>query len=303
MDAFAAAKRAAQQRGLRAAEAPVDRGPSPLAILWQPKLFLLIIVVALAGWGIYTVTRPKPPRWATFPTTGIDSAKLFLTRISAGDDDSYNQAYALIADSVRDPKDSEERGNYRQIFHNMNLYLSGEFDPGWIAKTQFEADPADPNLIIAHVDKETLHIRTAAQSDPKWPELGSRYEVLGISEFDVRDAAAFRQMAGIEAIIRSSAGQGAVDNIDMIRGTGGAPRHETPMQKKVRLLPIVRNPHSVSWKAVVGLWPVRQDPVVRNRLEQIAGDDRYDNESRARAGDLLKGKIEEEYLVAAGVEE
>ena len=72
------------------------------------------------------------------------------------------------------------------------------------------------------------------------------------------------------------AGQAAIDNLQTMIGAAGGSRRENPMQKKYRLLPILRNPREVSWQAVVQAWPIRKDPVIRNRMNQIISDDRYD---------------------------
>jgi hypothetical protein len=209
----------------------------------------------------------------------------------------------MIPDSARDPKANDEKGQYRQIFHIMNLYLSGEFGSNWIAQTQFAPDPANPNVIVAHVALETLHIQLADQTPAGKKESGPHFGVLGVDEFNVDDAGKFQQLKAIEGVVGGMAGQGAVANLELIRGASGSPRNETPMQKKVRLMPIVGNPHEATWKAVVNLWPIRTDPVVRNRLQLIVADGRYDVGVQEKANGVLKEKLNEEDFVAAGVQE
>jgi len=160
MAAFAAAKRAAQQRGIKEVEVEKPRfriNVSPGVV--SLGVFLAILVVG----GVY-LFRPKPPRYLAFPGTANDAAQALLTHINGGTDPEYLKAYDLIADSARDPKASDEKGDYTQVFHVMNKYLSAEFGNDWITQTKFAADPADPNVVVAKVAMETLRIHVQQQT-------------------------------------------------------------------------------------------------------------------------------------------
>jgi hypothetical protein len=97
------------------------------------------------------------------------------------------------------------------------------------------------------------------------------------------------------------AGQGAIDNLQTIIGARESQRL-TPMQRKVKLLPIVRDPRTTTRQVIIRLWPVRQDPVVRARLEAIGNDDRYAPVMKQTAKAVLTETVPEEELIAVGVE-
>jgi hypothetical protein len=302
MAGYAAAKKAAQSRGIKTTQVEARRAPL-ISVGLAVKAVLLIVVVGGLSWGVFTLFKPKPPRYLQFPATGQESARQFLTHISAGEDKEYDQAYGLIADAVRDPQMNDEIGHYRQMFHNMNRYLSNEFGANWIQNTQVAADPADPNVMIARVSLETLHIRVANQTPPDRKGAGPHYGILSIDEFNINDSSKMLQTSGLEGGLRMLGADGAIPQLDLIRGASGEPNNETPMQKKLRLLPVVGDPRTVSWKAIVQLWKIRTDPVVRARLEAIMNDGRYDPVIQKKAEEVLKEKTTEEDRVAAGVRE
>ncbi len=303
MPGYAAAKKAAQQRGIKTTSVETRRAPlvSTGTII---KAAILLLVLGGIAFAAYELLKPKPPRYLKFPATAENSSMQFLTHISKGEDKDYDQAYGMIADSVRNPKADDEIGDYRQVFHIMNLYLRNEFGNDWITKTQVAADPADPNLIIAHVSLETLHIRVANQTPTEHQkDWGSHYAILGIDEFDIADAAKFKSNEGLFGAMRMLGAGGSVGQLKEILGSSGEPNNEPLMQKKLRLLPVVENPHIATWKSVVLLWNARKDPVVRARLEQITTDARYDPEIQRKADEVLKDKTSEEDRIAAGVRE
>jgi hypothetical protein len=303
MAGYAAAKKAAQQRGIKTTSVEERRAPLVSAGTIVKAVLLVALLGGIAWLGLHFF-GPKPPRYVKFPKTAEASVQEFLTHISKGEDKDYDQAYGLVADSARNPNANDDIGDYRQIFHIMNLYLTHEFGKDWITKTQLAADPADPSTIVAHVDLETLHVRTADQTPPaQVAKLGSHFGILGIDEFNVADAAGFKQTKGIEGILRMYGAEGSIRDLEVIRGASGEPNNETPMQKKLRLLPIVEDPRTVTWKSVVLFWRIRTDPVVRARMTQILNDGRYDPEIQRKADDLLKDKTSEEERVAAGVRE
>ena len=166
-------------------------------------------------------------------------------------------------------------------------------------------DSTDPHIrvLIAKVGLETLHIRVQQETPAdKLALQGKHFGVLGVDEFNRNDAEGFQQMEGIMGVVGGVAGEGAVDNLKTIISVGGRRPRETMMQTKVRMLPIIGNPREVSRRAIVMTWPVREDPVVRNRLAAIMEDGRFDKEVRDTAKRVLEGTIDETERAAVGVD-
>jgi hypothetical protein len=301
MAAFAAAKQAAQKRGIKTTA--VETGQVPA---WRSPANMIKVVCLLAflgglGWLGYHFFGPKPPRYLQFPATAQEAAQLFLTRVNGGDA-TYDSAYVLIADSVRSKKASDDRGDYVQIFHIVNEYLTAEFGQDWITQTKFAPDPADPNKIIAKVALETLHIRTAQQTPPdKMQQDGPHFGILGIEEVDVSYVGDLQQMAVIRDLIRAGAGQGALSNLDSIIGSNEANRHQPKFIKKMELLQVLRNPRATNWRVVLQSYPLRDDPVIKARLTAIVGDDRYDQTPRDKAKEVLADKVDESEMTGIGL--
>jgi hypothetical protein len=63
-----------------------------------------------------------------------------------------------------------------------------------------------------------------------------------------------------------------------------------------------RNPRTATWKSIIQMYPLRDDPVVKNRLALIAEDERYDPAVREKAKAVLADRVPEEDFVAAGVD-
>ncbi len=301
MAGFEAAKRAAQKKGVASAK---DDAPAPL---WRrPVPVIAVLLAVLIGAGIYAkFSAPKVPEWSKFPSTREDAVQQFLTHIAAGTDDEYNKAYALIAPSQHDPKANDESGDYRQLFNYVNKYLTGEFGDNWDKTAKIAQDATNPDLMVATVGLETLHVPVTQQTPTEimgGNENNAHYAIIAIQEFNILDAAGFRSNEAQTAVVKSIAGQGAIDNLQTVMGAMGGTRRENPMQKKYRLLPILRNPREATWQAVVQTWPLRKDPVIRNRMEQIAGDDRYDPQVKKTAKEVLTDSVSDEELIAVGVD-
>ena len=301
MPAFAAAQRAALTRGIKTTKvesAPASRFST--AAIVKGSVYTLLF--ALCVWLGFHYFGPKPPRYLQFPATANDATQALLNHIAAGTDPEFDKAYFLIADSARNTRASDERGDYLQIFDVMNNYLTGEFGDTWASQAKIAPDPADPNTMIVKVALETLHIHVAQQSPPdKLAAYGPHFGITGIYEFDTSQAFEFRKMAGIEGVVGGIAGQGAVNNLETILGANANNRHQPPMVKKVNLLAENRNPHSTTWRSVLQMYPIRQDPVVHGRLMTIVNDERYDLAPRQKAKDILEDKVTEEDLAAIGL--
>jgi len=296
MDGFLAAKTAAQNRGF---SGNVDTGERPffLKTAFFVQVALLLIV---AGAIYYFFFIPKPPRYLTFPATPEAAVQTYFQHISGGQDKDFDQAYALVPDSTRNKNNSDEHGDYLQIFDVMNNYFTGEFGDDWFSKTKFTADPNDPNTIIAQVALQTVHVHTANQSKNATGE-APHYGITGMDEFDIAWAQDFRKMEGIYGVVRTAAGgqEGGVDLLKKVIGSGNV--NGPPMVKKINLLATVRNPREVSSQAILRLYPFRDDPVVRNRLQMIAGDERYGPAERERAQAVIDDKVPEEEKVYLGL--
>lgn len=302
MDGYEAAKRAAQSRGFTGTKIQVSRADIIRRAVRITTWLLVIAAVGYGGYSIYAWLHP-PPRYLQYPNTAEGTVREFLNLVSNGDDKSLDRAYFLVADSVRDPKASDDRGDYRQIFDVMHNYLASEFGDDWLAGARYAPDPADPNTFVLHVSMETLHIRVAQQTPAdKEKEQGPHYGFLGVDEFNVNDGPDYRKMAGIEGVLRGVAGQGAVDMLNSVLASGANKWRGPPMVKKVGLLAVLRNPHNINWKDVIQTYPLRNDPVMRARLTRVTADDRYDQVIRDKAKEVLDDKVTEEDRIAAGLE-
>lgn len=299
MAAFAAAKRAAQQRGIKEVEVEKPR----FRVHVSPGVVMLVVVLLLVAGGATWLFWPKPPRYVQFPATAEGAAKALLTNVAAGTDEGYLKAYGLIADSARNPDKDDEKGDYQQVYHVMNRYLAGEFGSDWLTQATFAADVVDPDTIVVKVSLETLRIHVRQQTpEEKMPKYGLHYGVTGVDDFGPENAAAMRKMAGIEGVIRGVAGEGAVHDLQLVLGAAGGQRNQPRMVRKIDLLAVNRDPRTATWKSIIQLYPLRDDPVVQARLAAIATDERYDNELRAKAKSVLNNRVAEEDLAAAGVE-
>jgi len=296
MDAFAAAKAAAQKRGLKSTR--VEEYAAPL---WKkPSLYAIAALLLIVGLLIYHFSGiGVPPAWSLLPATKEDAARKYLTYISTGQDAAYDKAYALMPPSARDPAIDDEVGKYHQIFQVLNNYLTGEFGADWITTMQLEQDPNNSDVIDAHIREETIHIQLAQQTPAdKDPANHPHYGVMAIQEFDIHDAADLQKMAAINSIISGIAGQGAENNLQAVIGAAGR-QHETLIQAKLRLLPDLRDPRHVNKYEVYQTWPFRQDPVFRHRLQAIVDDGRYDGQIQDVAKEVLNNACTEDELIAA----
>ena len=299
MDGFLAAKNAAKRRGFSGTQVENNGPPFFLRGGFIAKVLFLLAIAAIVGYFFL----PKPPRYMAFPGSPTATAQQFLQDISGGDDKGFNQAYALVPDSVRNPKSSDEHGDYVQIYDEMDKYFSDEFGPDWLTQTKLDADPNDPDIIVAHVALETIHIHTADQVPPdKKSQQGSHFGVTGIDEFSIAWAGDFQQMEGIMGSLHMLTGSDSAGR--MLQGVLGAAnnRHAPPMVKKIGILQVLRDPHYINYKDVVQAYPFRTDPVMQNRLELVTKDDRYDQQVRDVAQQVLddKGPILDELKTEAG---
>jgi hypothetical protein len=303
MDSFAAAKRAARERGIKTTEVQSRRElPAFLRPATLVKTFIFLVVVggiALLGYHFF---GPKPPRYLTMPNTAEAAVQQLLTHISAGTDPEYLAAYALIADSARNPRADDEKGDYQQLFHAMNAYLSGEFGNGWAGNAKLAADPADASVVVATVGVETLRIHTAQQTpSEKMSAYGPHYGVTSIDDFDVAYAAELRKTAVIEDIVGGIAGQGSLNDLRTVLGAGGPNPHDPKMIQKIGMLVVLRNPRTATARSTLQTYPLRADPVIRNRLSMVQNDARYDPHVMEIAKEILIDKVPEEELDAVGV--
>jgi hypothetical protein len=299
MAAFAAAKKAAQQRGIKGTQVET-RGPA----VWRNpaviKLAILLLFVGSIAYLGYHFFGPKPPRYIQFKPTAVEAVREFLTLVNAGDE-AHFRAYDLVADSARQGMD-DPGGSFRQVFHNVNEYLSAELLKEWMSKTDLAADPNHPDLIVAKIDIETLHIRTAQVTPPdKLQKYGPHYGIVGIEEVSVYDAADLQKWAIIGDYVGAAGGQGAMENLTSILSAGAANRHQPPFIKKIGLLMALRNPRSCNWRTVVQINPMRTDPVIEARLKAIVFDVRYDASVRTVAQEVLDDKVSEEEKTAVGM--
>src|ERR1051325_9416031 len=126
MDAFAAAKRAAAQRGVRKTSVEGQAPPFYMQLLKPIVIVPAIIVLAV----IYFITKPgAAPPWTRFPTTPTGAAQALFADIEKDDAKAIEHAYSLLSPSVKDPKAEDEQGQYGQIFRTLDRYLAAEIGP------------------------------------------------------------------------------------------------------------------------------------------------------------------------------
>ncbi|HUO11098.1 MAG TPA: zinc ribbon domain-containing protein [Phycisphaerae bacterium] len=299
MDTFKAARGAATRRGIittevQSAAPPFWRSPGLIAAL--------VVLLCIGGFIAWRLTRPAPPPpWARFPTSQDTLVDQMFHDIAVGDDPGYDKAYALLSPAAHNPDDADELGHYRQLYHEIFKYLNN-FDSTWVQNMKIEHDPDNPDTMLVHVGPETLHVTTRLETPAdKVNDTNKHYAVGNIAEYDVSDAAAMSSTEAQKAVIRSMAGQGAINNIEAISGAGGH-AHETPMQAKMRLIPLYLDPRHVNNYEIYHAWPLRKDPAVRWALERMTQDQRYVPEAQGIAKEVLDEKVSEEELIAAGVE-
>jgi len=301
MEEFAAAKKAAEAKGL--GKTVVIGNQKSLWRRWvRPEVIVLAVLVVVMVWWM---TRPgPPPAWTRFPDSPMEAAEQLVRLVAMETNESSDKAYALVPPAARDADMEDEQGLYRQLFLTMNHYLRDEFGADWMTRATFAVAKENADVIEVHIDAETLHVRTVLVTpSEKQNETNRRYGIAGISEFDVRDAAGFQKMGAISGVTRGYGGEGAVGNLQAVLAAGARQR-ESAMQTKLRLLPILRDPRRANGNrfALIQTWKVRQDPVIRQRLEMIANSDLYDREIQQTAKDVLRDAVPEEELIAAGVE-
>jgi hypothetical protein len=270
---------------------------------WKsPVMFAGLFLLLLIGVGLYfAFGRPKPEPWRAYPTTREAAVRQLMEGIATGKDEGYLKSYAVVAQSMKDPKNSDEEGQYRQVFHELYKYLSGEFGPDFGTTMTIEQDPQFASGLIVHVGLETLHVGTDEQTPPELiASAGDHYGVSGFSEFNMQDAASMQQAEAITGYLKLYGAQGSINQLQSIAGASES-RRMTAWQRKVSILPIVRNPRTVTRQAIIRLWPIRKDPVVKARLESIAEDGRYDNLIQQTAREVVNEKVSEEELIAVGV--
>lgn len=301
MDAFEAARRAAEARGFKGTRIQDNRPP----IYLRPAPIAAILLLVLIGAGVaYYRTRPAPPpAWTLYPQSREAAAREIMELIASGEDEQYSRAYTRLDPAVRNPEDREERGQYRQIFHVIHRYLTGEFGDNWIATARFAQDPANPEVITVQVGAETLKLHTGLVTPREAMDRGEpeHFAVRGIDDFGIAYASGFQTTAARTNLIDAVVGPGSASDLRSIIGATRQNRHETPMQTKVRMLPILRNPRETNYRTILQTYPVREDPVMRARLEMIRDDTRYENQVREGADQVLKDKVPEGALEGAGV--
>jgi hypothetical protein len=300
MPAFAAAKAAARRKGKSTTQIENSSPPFYKNFLRPIVIFPALLVIVL----VYYFTRPAAPSaWTKLPQTQMDAAREILTDISQGDP-GYYKAYDLIAPSAKNPDDRDDLGRYRQLFHVMDAYLSTEFGSDWITTLNLQPDKNNSDLIEAHIGVETLHLRAKLETPAdKLKDDNRHYAIEGFDEFDIHDAAEMQKMAAITGIVGGLGGPGASNNLQtIISAVGGGNRRESPMTRKLRILPNLRNPRAAVRRTVLQAWPIRKDPVIRARLEAITNDQRYPPDVIQTAQQVLQDNVPDEDLIAAGVE-
>lgn len=257
-----------------------------------------------AGWVIFGRDN-SVARWKSYPTSKEEAVRQLFEHIATDDNGKFDDAYrALIDLEIKQNVDTDQqRGVFRQVFHEVDKYLKGEFGSDWITKMNVRESAANPDAVEVRVERERLNVLVRNQVPAGKTGETPRWGVVDIAEFPRAEGGALQQSAAVGGMLRGVAGEGAERNLNAITAAGANMARETKMQTKRRVLPILRDPSSPAIKRVIlQSWVVRNDPVIRYRLEQIVADEvRYNPELRATAKAVLTGSVPEEDLVAAGV--
>lgn len=301
METFAKARGQARKKGVQSTEVQLAAPPWWRSAGGIATLAVILFVGAFVAWRFMRPTPPPP--WTRFPNSPDTLVDQFFHNIAVGDDPGYDKAYALIATPARNPNDSDELGHYRQLYHEVFKYLN-IFDSTWVQDMKIEHDPASPDSMLVHVGPETLHVGIHIETPADIVnDSNKHYSVGGISEFDINDAANMSSTEAQKALIGSVAGQGALNNINTILGASGGHARETPMQTKMRLVPLLLDPRHINRQEVIRTWHLRKDPAMRWALERITQDGRYANDIQQSAQEVLDEKVSEEERIAVGVED
>ena len=298
---------AAGKRGHTAVK--IERAPRTGMALPNLKPFFAIAVALLVIGGIYyllsiTVLAKAQP-WLAYPTAEEAAVRGYFAFIGTDQKPQHLKAYALVSQLQKDPKNDNESGNYLQFYHDIHRYFAAEFGDDWAAQLTLSATPGKAHDFAVQVGPaeahETIHVQLADQSPAGQPP---RWGIAGIDELDIDSPTRMKSREGTYGAMRMLGAGGAVGALKGIAGTFGNFQHETPMETKMRLFPLVKDPRAAQIDfSVMQLWKVRNDPYARYRLGQIAGDGRYGDITRARAKAVLDGTLSEEDRIAAHVEE
>lgn len=314
----------AMQRAKAVGMEPVRTSRLPqINIEWTPP-------VKIAAWGLGILVvgivlylsvgflwQRAAPSILHYPTDPQELITQYFRLIEQDKEEPHHQAFTLQSLTVLHPDKSDERGQYLQLYHVLNKYLTGEIGVGWSAAGIMVVTPVDPTAdpskgktaYLVKIGLETLHVEIIPQGwDPTKPDnpppTPTRYGIVNIEEFPISQAAQFIKLAAITGVFRGVGGQGAGENLQTVLslgGTGGG--RETPMQTKYRVLPMVRDPESANIRrGLLHLWPVRRDLVVKARLLSIMEDARYTLEDQRLAKEVLEERVAPEDLMAVGVD-
>jgi hypothetical protein len=276
------------------------------------KMILFIILTPILLYAGYKIGRslftPAEP-W-TFLPTDPEAAVTKYIKLVGNDGDannaSHKAAYALIASNNKNPNSETEPDRFLQYHHEVYTYfaeLTG--DKFWHDHATISLDPKRPDAYEIKIGPEIVHIAVVDEAPEKARNAGKHhFAVTPILEIDPNSEA--RRKAGQReasfGIVRGVAGEAGVESIKAIAALGAPPR-ESPMDKKMRLLPRLTNPRAPDLdRDIISLWPIRTDPAVIYRLGQLITDDRYSETTRDRARKVLNGTLDEETRAAVGVD-
>jgi hypothetical protein len=287
--------------------------PSETLLRITKYVVVLAIVIGVIAGVIYHYTKPVAEPWKAYPNDRTALVQKFFELIATDDPTEHDKAYALISATAKDPQANDERGAYRQLFHDMYAYFAGEFGPNWIATLQIQnvGNPGEPMQSIVTVGTDVLHLDIDPQLAPNqnmstlatMPPEKLNYGVHDIQEFSLDDVGKSMQMGIAKGLLRGYGAQGSINQLEGIAAAGGgAPLHETPFEAKRRLLPIIRTGKDAAInRALYQLWPIRTDPTVQRRLQIILDDPNYPEDYKKIAKEVKDGTASDEELIAAGV--
>lgn len=276
--------------------------------LLRAGVWVLVIIAAIAG-GVTAYQKLMAPGepWRAYPTDPRALLVKFIQIVHTDTLKEHDKAYDLISLQRRDEKDTKQKDDYMQLFHDMHKYYSTLFGDNYVNEVRFEPENGNTDTAttwIGRIRNETMTIDIEPQTpaDKKKSGQPEHWGIVAIREFPLGNSSRSRQIGGIEGMLKGIGAGGSARQIQGIAGLGTDLSRMTPAEIKQMLLPIITDPRATGLtQNIYRTWVVRKDQTVRDALQQITEDPRYSQRDQEVARQVLTDKAPEEELIAVGV--
>lgn len=269
-------------------------------------VFIAIVVITGTVWSYRAIVGPGEP-WRRYPKDPRVLLTTFFKIIHTDTLKEHAKAYDLISLLRKDEKDSTQRDQYMQLFHDVHSYYSTLFGNNYINEIRFEpenndADHATTWIATIRTETMTIDIEPQTPADKRQAGEPERWGVVAIREFPLGNSARGQQMKAIGGILEGLGAGGSRRQLEGIAGYGADLSRMSPAEIKQMLLPLIANPRGTALtQNIYRTWVVRKDPTVREALENITKDTRYGETDRNAAREVLNDKVPEEVLIGVGI--